>query len=155
MDNFMLTNNTLQDLVNELQKELSDNPCISVSTNLERNQGKWGMAKLWRVWMKSTGDFMAAHGATMPLMITEKGEHYGTREFSEADAHELFTAQWLGVDAQGLRLSWSKKGRDGMRPADKGERFNALRKHEIWALEKGIVLINPRNSEYFELSKNY
>ena len=59
----------------------------------------------------------------------------------------------FGVDADGTRLSWSKKGRDGMRAATKGERFNALRQHEDWATEKGLQLFNPRGSEYDQLTK--
>ena len=42
---------------------------------------------------------------------------------------------------------------DGMRPATRGERFDALRRHEAWATERGIRLFNPRDSEYRELMK--
>jgi len=109
------------------------------------------MARLWRSWMESTARFMAANGVTMPLMIGRNGEPFGTRPFSAQDAHELFTYQHLGCDGSGMRLSWSKAGHDGMRPANKGERFDALRRHEAWASERGIRLFSPRDSEYMDL----
>ena len=89
----------------------------------------------------------------MPLVIGSNGKNYGERQFSPDDAHELFTHQWLGCDADGMRLSWSKKGRDGMRPADKGQRFLAMLRHEEWALERGIMLFKPRDSELAELER--
>lgn len=113
--------------------------------------GKWGMAKVWRKWMSETAEWMARQGATMPLCWKD-GQPYGSRAFNEHDAHELFTAQWLGVDAEGNRLSWSKKGRDGMRPATKSERFHAMQRHESWAVERGIKLFNPRHeNEYRQI----
>lgn len=115
--------------------------------------GKWGMTKLWRAWMGSTGKWMAGNGATMPLCLRKDGSHYGKREFTPDDAHELFTAQWLGMDADGNRLSWSRKGRDGMRAATKGERYIAMLKHQDWASERGIMLFKPRDSEFSELER--
>ena len=96
---------------------------------------------------------MAANGATMPLCISANGQNYGSRPFNADDAHELFTARWLGVDADGNRLSWSKQGREGMRAATKGERFLAMQQHEDWATERGIILLNPRDSEYRQLER--
>ena len=116
--------------------------------------GKWGMARVWRKWMAQTAEWMAQRGATMPLCIDAEGNPYGSRIFNPEDAHELFTMQWLGVDADGKRLSWSKKGRDDMRPATKGERFLAMQHHENWCTERGIALFNPRHeNEYRELQK--
>ena len=57
------------------------------------------------------------------------------------------------MDAEGVRLSWSKKGNNGMRPATKGERWNAMMKHDIWCTERGITLFKPRGSEYEALEK--
>ena len=34
---------------------------------------------------------------------------------------------------------------------DLRERFDALRRHEAWATEKGVMLFNPRDSEYRQL----
>lgn len=111
-----------------------------------KESGNWSMTKLWRSWMASTAEFMANNGVTMPLMISPKGEHYGKRPFNADDAHELFTAQWLGCDAQGNRLSWAKSGEN---IADKGQRFNAMQKHEQYMTERGIKHMMPRESEYF------
>ena len=97
--------------------------------------------------MASTAEFMAANGVTMPLMIKGNGEHYGKRPFNADDAHELFTSQWLGNDAQGNRLSWAKSG-DNI--ADKGQRFNAMLKHEQFMIERGIKHMMPRESEFFQ-----
>lgn len=119
---------------------------IKITLEPYPESGNWSMSKLWRSWMASTAEFMAANGVTMPLMINPKGEHYGKRPFNADDAHELFTAQWLGVDAQGNRLSWAKSG-DNI--ADKGQRFNAMLKHEQYMTERGIKHMIPRESEYF------
>ena len=132
----------------EIQKELVDNPVLLVSSQ-PQGVGKWGMARLWRAWMKTTADFMAVNGVTMPLMFDADGKPYGKRRFNAEDAHCLFTCQWIGVDEDGNRLSWAKSGNH--RKATKGERLNALRKHEAWALEKGIQLFVPRESEYSQL----
>jgi len=153
MAEYQLTLGTLQQVVKQLQIELDDTPLLVVTTR-NPNIGKWGMARLWRAWMSTTADFMAARGVTMPLMLTSEGSQYGSRPFSADDAHELFTAQWLGVDAEGKRLSWSRSGRDDMRPADKGERFSAMQKHEQWAIDKGLMLIKPRESEYAQLEQD-
>lgn len=147
MDDFQLTKETLHVFFDEIQTELDVKPFLLVSTKTA-NTGKWGMAKLWRAWMDKTGEWMASNGATMPLFINSKGEHIGTRPFDKNDAHEMFTHYWLGVGEDGLRLSWSKKGRDGMRAATKGERYIAMMKHEHWCIEKGLTLFKPRDSEY-------
>ncbi len=150
MKNYNLSLENFPEFIELIQGELSESKIISVST-AGGSTGKWGMARLWRAWMDSTGKFMAGNGSKMPLMIGKDGNPWGEREFNRDDAHALFTAHWLGEDNQGNRLSWSRKGRDGMRAASKGERFHALRQHEAWAVEKGIILINPRDSEYFGL----
>jgi len=135
-----------------IQIELESTPLLILSTQ-SGNTGKWGMARLWRAWMSSTAKFMASNGCTMPLMLKFDGGHYGKRPFNKGDAHELFTCQHLGVDANGVRLSWAKKDHDGMRAATKGERFNAMFKHEAWATERGIILFKPRGSEYEQLEQ--
>ena len=147
MAEYQLTRGNLEQVFYSLSAELDNNQVLLVKTH-SGNTGRWGMARLWRSWMEATAKFMAANGCTMPLMISPKGEPYGKRPFAAEDAHELFTSRWLGVDADGTRLSWSKAGHDGMRAATKGERFNALRCHEAWATERGIQLFSPRDSEY-------
>jgi hypothetical protein len=151
MNDYQLTRNNLQHFFDEIQKELEDKPNLVISIK-SGNTGKWGMARLWRAWMASTAKFMAQNGVTMPLMYDANGNDYGRRLFDANDAHELFTRQWLGVDENGERLSWSKVGNDGMRAANKGERWLAMFKHEQWALERGIILFKPRGSEYEKLT---
>lgn len=152
MKEYRLTKYNREDFNREIDQELEKNSVLIVATQ-NASIGKWGMARLWRSWMSSTADFMAANGCIMPLMIKFDGGHYGKRPFNKSDAHELFTCQHLGVDAAGVRLSWAKKDHDGMRAATKGERFNALFKHEIWATERGIILFKPRGSEYEKLEQ--
>jgi len=149
---YQLTNHNIEGFFKEVQNELKEHPVIIVTTQ-NASIGKWGMARLWRSWMSTTADYMAANGCIMPLMLKFDGGHYGKRPFNKGDAHELFTCQHLGVDAAGIRLSWAKKDHDGMRAATKGERFNALFKHEIWATERGIILFKPRGSEYDKLEQ--
>ena len=150
MKEYQLSNHNLQDFFEEIQIEISKHKLIIVNSQ-PAGIGNWGMAKLWYTWMGATAKFMAGNGAKMPLYIKEGGDWYGSRPFSQHDAHELFTRQWLGVDENGIRLSWAKSGEQ--RKANKGERFNALRKHELWAIDKGIILFKPRDSEYDKLER--
>ncbi len=152
MADYQCTKHNIHECFESVQIELETNPVLILTTQ-NGNTGKWGLARLWRIWMTSTAKYMVGNGATMPLIIKPNGEYYGKRPFNKDDAHELFTSQHLGVDAKGVRLSWAKKDHDGMRTATKGERFNALFKHEIWASEKGIILFKPRDSDYSQLEK--
>jgi len=141
---------TFNDVVNELQKELETNPDLLI-TSQNAKIGKWGMSQVWRIWMAATAKYMAGNGVTMPLMIKPDGSIFSKRPFDANDAHELFTAKWLGLDSDGMRLSWAKKDHDGMRVATKGERFIAMLKHETWCTERGVLLVNPKDSEYSRL----
>lgn len=152
MKDYQLTKNNLESFFHDIQAELDGTPVVIVSTQ-DAGTGKWGMAKLWRSWIGKVADVMAGRGSTMPLVIKANGEHHGSRPFNASDAHELFTASFLGVDGEGYRLSWSKKSHDGMRAATKGERFIALRKLEMFCLEKGIPVFKPRDSEYSKLEE--
>lgn len=126
---------------------------LNIEATKQGDTGKWSMARLWRAWMQTTADFMATNGVTMPLMIDKSGKPYGKRPFNKDDAHELFTKQHLGCDSEGIRLSWAKDDHDEMRAATKGERFNAMLRHNIWCTERGISLFNPRDGEYFKLNE--
>ena len=150
MKDHQVSNHNLQETMLLLQGEIDSDKLIIINSQ-PAGTGKWGMARLWRSWMATTAKYMAGNGAIMPLMIKESGEWYGQRPFDANDAHELFTRQWLGVCENGYRLSWAKSG--NQRKATKGERFNALRKHENWCIEKGIVLFKPRGSEYEKLEE--
>jgi hypothetical protein len=152
MADYQCTKHNIHECFESIQIELEKTPLLVLSTQ-SGNTGKWGMARLWRAWMSSTAKFMAGNGCTMPLMLKTDGSHYGTRPFNKDDAHELFSQQYLGADADGVRLGWAKKDHDGMRAATKGERFSAMMKHQIWAGERGIILFNPRDSEYSQLEQ--
>ena len=153
MSEKQVTIGNLQEHINELQDMLMASPVLVVSIQ-DASTGKWGMARLWRVWMKATSDWMTKQGATMPLVIQKDGQPYGKRPFDEDDAHALFTYQWLGSDENGKRLSWAKsQQKDSGRVATRGERYDAMRKHEQWALERGILLMKPRDSEYMKIAQ--
>ena len=144
---YLLTKHNLRELIELLQDELEKESPLIISAQTS-GTGKWGMARLWRAWMSTTAKWMAQRGAKMPLCLKLDGSPYGFRPFNKDDAHELFTAQWLNVDAEGLRLSWAKSDNNGMRKANKGERYLAMMKHEHYCIERGIILFNPRGSEY-------
>ena len=150
MKDIQVSSHNLQQFMEELQVEIDEHKLIIINSQ-PAGTGKWGMARLWRGWMATTAKFMAGNGVKMPLMINKDGEWYGSRPFNAGDAHELFTRQHLGVDENGVRLSWAKSG--DQRKATRGERFNALRKHEEWASIKGITLFKPRNSEYEQIEQ--
>ena len=148
MKDIQVNNETLQDYFEELVREIDEHGTV-ICNSQPASVGKWGMARLWYMWMLKTAEFMAKNGVTMPLMVNADGITYSSRPFNAGDAHELFTRQHLGVDEKGVRLSWAKSG--DQRKATKGERFNALRKHEEWASERGIILFKPRSGEYKDL----
>ncbi len=148
MTDRVITNDNLEEFFEELVIALDEHKVLNASFQ-PVSTGKWSMARLWRGWMATTADYMAKNGVTMPLMVNADGVTYSSRPFNSDDAHELFTRQHLGVDENGVRLSWAKSGEQ--RKATKGERFNALRLHEEWASSRGISLFKPRGSEYDKL----
>ncbi len=151
MKELHVTKQNLDELLEAVQDALEKEPHLVVSVK-GASVGKWGMARLWYSWIATVAKHMANSGVTMPLMVDQVGNVYGERPFEENDAHLLFSPKFLGVDENDKALSWSKKGRDGRRAADKGERFHALRQMEIWATERGITLLKPRDSDYVKLS---
>lgn len=150
MPELMVTRGNLDEAMALIQDEIERSHVALVSVS-SGTTGKWGMSRLWRSWCASVAKWMSAQGVTMPLAVRASGELYGRRPFNADDAHELFTMQLLGCDADGTRLSWAKSPHDGMRVATKGERLHAMRRMEAWATERGIVLLNPRDSEYRQL----
>jgi hypothetical protein len=151
MTDLLVDSKNLESAINSLRDAVASNSCGVVMTIKDGSTGKWTMARLWRAWIAEIAKWMAANGATMPLVIKPNGWWYGTRPFSAEDCHELMCSHLLGVDNEGVRLSWAKKAHGGMRPATKGERFLALQKLEAWAIEKGIKLFKPNNSEMSQL----
>lgn len=146
MSDYQITKETAAKTLQEAISGLESGKLYDVSIN-ERNIGKWSLSRLWRAWMSDIAKWMSANGATMPLVIGANGEFSGQREFNADDAHELFSVMTLGTDKYGNRLSWSKSGRDGCRPASKGERVLAMQRVEAWASERAIKLLNPADSE--------
>lgn len=146
MADYQITKETAAKTLQEAISGLESGKLYDVSIN-ERNIGKWTLTRLWRAWMGDIAKWMSANGATMPLVIGANGEFSGQRAFNADDAHELFSVMTLGTDKDGNRLSWSKSGRDGCRPASKGERVLAMQRVEAWAGERGIKLMNPADSE--------
>lgn len=138
-------------LLNELERD-----DLLLCNSQPPSVGKWGLARLWRVWMATTAEYMAKNGVTMPLMVNADGVTYSSRPFNADDAHELFTRQHMGADELGRRLSWAKSikkdNENKERVATKGERFNALRSHEDWSSTRGITLFKPRSGEYKNLT---
>ena len=145
MPEFQLNLNNLDEANDWLIKLLNDGPYWILEA---KNPviGKWSMAKLWRSWMDSTANFMADAGVFIDVK-NKSGKVIFRRRFDKNDAHELFTTKHLS-DENGKRLSWSKKGRDGMRAANRGERCFAMDQHQQWMIERGIKHLNPKDSEY-------
>lgn len=152
MKDYQVSKHNIDEFWQLMLSELEDKKVVVVDTRDPRI-GRWSMTRLWRSWVSTIGQWMADNGATMPLTLKD-GEPYGSRPFNAEDAHQLFTYKLLGEDEKGNRLSWSKSGRDGMRPATKEERLHAMNRLEQWATERGIKLMNPReNNEYQELMR--
>lgn len=149
MKEYMVTAHSVQEFMAKIQDELSEEPVLLITSKSPRT-GKWGMARLWRSWMATTAEFMSHRGVRLDIRNGD-GQIIDSQPFDAESAHELFTKKWLGVDENGMRLSWARGNRDGMRAATRGERYDALRRHESWASDKGIDLFHPRDSEYREV----
>lgn len=117
------------------------------------NPGSWSMLKTWRKWMAETAAEMARRGCTMPLYIDSQGNRHGSRPFKADDAHDLFTATYLGTDENGKRKTWSLTDKDDEVQASKWDRLHAMDMHVIWCAERGIKLTIPDNSEYRKLQR--
>ncbi len=150
MKSLSLTPMNLAEVQQILAEESLKKPLLIVRVE-DGSIGKWEMSRLWRSWMASTAEYMAGNGCVMPLAVKPGGEWYGERPFNKDDAHELFTRSWLGVDKEGKRLSWAKQPPPGERLANKGERFQAMLKHQTYMVERGIKHMIPRDSEFFNL----
>lgn len=150
MKDYQLTKHNLEKFFKDMQDELEETSVLVVTTQ-NPSTGKWSLARLWRSWMAPTAEWMHNRGAFMPRWFDAEGKPHGRRQFNANDAHELYTHLWLGSDENGNRLSWAKKDHDGMRAATKGERFGALRSHEEYAVDRGILLFKPRDSDYLKL----
>ena len=117
------------------------------------SSGTWPMLKLWRKWMDQIANHMNNRGRSMPLYIDENGKPQGRRPMTGDDCHHAYTHLALGCDENGVRLSWalSEAGSDEKRVASTGERLRAMEKIWFWAMNEGIPLINPENTEYRKL----
>jgi hypothetical protein len=146
------TKQTLNDAFNEIAEELEKTPNLLISTN-DANVGKDGLRNLWMKWLVPMTKYLVSCGAKMPLAIKADGTPYGERDFTTSDAHHYFTSTILGLDKDGVRLSWSRSGQDGRRAATKWERFYALQRMQEFAMERGIPLMTNRGDEYSRMEK--
>ena len=110
--------------------------------------GTNSMLSTWRMWMGEVAAHMRHAGCSMPLYYDSRGNPHGKRQFSDQDAHELFTMQMLGADQDGKRLSWKLSKADGEKVATKEQRLFAMDKLVVWATERGIPITIPRLGEY-------
>lgn len=109
-----------------------------------------GTLPLLRHWMGLMGELAIIYqrnGVKMKIDFPNGKQH--EREFTQEDAHELFTYYLMPVDPEtGLRKSWSRDGRKGMKPASTGERVQALEKLYAYAYDRGWKLSRFADSEY-------
>ena len=118
-----------------------------------KSNGTIPMLRLWRMWMRDVAIHMAKRGRTMPMYIDEKGVNRGKRPFNENDAHVAYSHLCLGCDEIGNRLSWCVKSDEyeGRKAASIGQKVKALDKIYQFAMEEGIKLRIPSNTEYQKL----
>ena len=124
---------------------------VDLSVREGVSEGTQSMLNTWMMWMGETAEFMRWQGVTMPLYIRKNGEMVGKREFRKDDAHDLFTSQYLGVDENGKRKTWSRTKNKDEFQASIGDRLFALDTHMAWSIEKGIKLTVKKDSEYMKL----
>jgi hypothetical protein len=156
-----LTKHQLDEAVAELHKTI---PVVKVQLS-DPSIGNWTMTRLWFSWMNSTAKWMAARGSRMPIRAEINGKttmnffHEDAvivdwRPFNETDAHEAFAKAYLGTDNSGKRYSWSKSKDGDKVQADKGQRYWAMCKHQVYMIEKGIEYLDPKDSEFRKLCES-
>jgi len=131
--------------------DVQEGQVIEVDIVEQKNPGSQTLLNTWMMWMQETAQHMAWQGVTMPLYIRSNGEMVGKRAFEQRDAHELFTSQYLGLDADGLRKTWSRTKSTEEIQASVGDRLFAMDTHKQWAIEKGIQLTIKKDSQYMKL----
>lgn len=117
----------------------------------DKTRGTVPMLRTWRGWMREVARHMSHYGCSMPLYFTAEGKPVGKRPFNKDDAHELFCSKFLGVDDEGRRKSWGMSQDDNPEEvvrASTGDRLWAMDCMLEYAVEKGIKLTIPKNSEY-------
>ena len=103
------------------------------------------MNRLWRgKWMYETAEWMNNQGVKIEIK-NSKGDVIHTRPVEHSDAHEMFVMHWLGFDDKGLR--------ELTRDMQKGRMLYMMDKHSAWAIEKGLLLTYPSDSEYNKLQE--
>lgn len=139
-----------EQLGDEVDRILSENGQARIQVT-KKNNGTLPMLKLWRMWMGVLGPWMASNGATMPLCM-KNGVPWGSRPFNADDAHELFSSQFMAVDAYGERYSWvlNRDENNGRKAASIGQRLRCMEQMQEWAIERGINLPVPERSEYYQ-----
>ena len=121
----------------------------------KKSNGTIPLLKLWRMWMKDIASYLASQGRKMPLGMDKDGNWYGSRPYEPNDAHEAYSYLCLGCDEFGVRYSWvvNSDEFEGRTAAPLGVRLRAMDKLYKHAMEEGIKLRIPKNTEYEELTK--
>ena len=130
-------------LAESIEKILSDDGHAKV-TVVKKCTRTTKMNKLWRKWMQQTASWMNGQGARIEVK-NKKGILIHKRHINQQDAHEMFVMHWLGCTDEGLREMTA-----GMQ---KGRMLYMMDKHSEWAVQKGLLLIYPSDSEYNKLKQ--
>lgn len=141
-------------LGDEVDRIISDGNTAKI-TITKKSNGTIPLLRLWRMWMQDIADHMAKQGRKMPLLMDKNGNYHGLRPFNADDAHEAYTHLTMGCDENGNRYSWCVKSDmyDGRVSAPLGMRLHAMDLVHRHAMEHGIILRMPKNTEYEELTK--
>ena len=103
------------------------------------------MNKLWHgFWMPQTAEWMKSQGVKVEIK-NQNGDTISSRYPNAKDAHEMFVMHWLGLTDEGLR--------ELTRDMQKGRMLYLMDKHSQWAVEKGLLLTYPSDSEYNTLKQ--
>lgn len=101
------------------------------------------MNALWRgKWMEETAQWMNNQGVKIEIK-NSKGAIIHTRAVTADDAHEMFVMHWLGSDDEGSR--------ELTRDMQKSRMLFLMDRHSHWAVEKGLLLTYPSDSEFNKL----
>jgi len=115
-----------------------------VTTVTKATRTKSMNALWWGFWIPQTAEWMNNNGARIEVK-NQHGKVIHTRQVEPDDAHAMFVSHWLGATDKGLR--------ELTRDMQKSRFLFMMDKHSHWAVEKGLLLTYPEDSEYSRLKR--
>lgn len=137
-------NTELESIYNEIDAIHADGGEARIEITKKATRTK-SMNALWRgKWMPETAAWMRGRDVLVEIK-NSKGKVISSRPVTADDAHSMFVMHWLGCNDEGLR--------ELTRDMQKSRMLFMMDKHSHWAVEKGLLLTYPSDSEFNKLKE--